>query len=141
MLEKYIYKIKSAGLKVTPQRIAVLEAIDELGSHPTADNIIDFIRKKHPGIAIGTVYNVLGVLVEKKLIAKVKTERDIMHYDGILDPHHHLYCASSDRIEDYMDKDLDEMLMAYFQKKGISGFTIEEIKLQIKGEFINKLSK
>jgi Fur family peroxide stress response transcriptional regulator len=61
-------KLKECGLKVTPQRIAILEAIYTLNNHPTADNIMAYIRKTHPNIAIGTVYKVLDVLVEKGLI-------------------------------------------------------------------------
>lgn len=138
MVEQYIHSIKASGLKVTPQRLAVLEAVYEIGSHPTADRIIEFVRKKHPGIATGTVYNVLGILVEKDLIRRVKTDKDVMHYDGIMEKHHHLYCVDSDRIEDYMDAELDDLLTRYFQKKQIPNFKIEEIKLQINGEFIKQ---
>ena len=134
----YINKIKDAGLKVTPQRMAVLEALQALNPHPTADRIIEYVQKRHPGIAIGTVYNVLNILVENKIIKRVKTERDIMHYDNVLEKHHHLYCVDSDRIEDYMDDDLDELLRRYFEKKGIPNFKIEEIKLQINGEFLKR---
>ncbi len=129
-------KLKEQGLKVTPQRMAILEAIYELNNHPTAENIIAFIRKTHPNIATGTVYKVLDVLVEKKLIKRIKTEKDIMRYDGILEPHHHLFSSESDRIEDYSDKKLDELLKEYFKKKRIPGFKIEEIKLQINGKFL-----
>jgi Fur family peroxide stress response transcriptional regulator len=65
----------------------------------------------------------------------VKTDRDAMRYDGILESHHHLYCAESDRIEDYTDLELDQMLEDYFRKKRIPGFRIDEIRLQIKGTF------
>lgn len=133
-----IHRLKEAGLKVTPQRLAVLDAIDQLDPHPTADRIIEFIRKMHPGIATGTAYNVLSVLVDKKLIRRVKTEKDIMHYDGILENHHHLYCMDSDRIEDYVDEELDTLLANYFKKKNIPDFRIEEIKLQINGAFIKQ---
>jgi Fur family peroxide stress response transcriptional regulator len=128
-------KLKDRGLKVTPQRMAVLEAIYELNNHPTAENIVDYIRKKHPGIAVGTVYKVLDVLVENQLIRKVKTERDVMRYDGILEHHHHLYCSECDLIEDYVDKELDELLKEYFGKKSFPGFHIDNIVLQIKGKF------
>ena len=57
-----------SGLKVTPQRVAILEAIITLNNHPTAENIIDFIRKNHPNIATATVYKVLDILVENSLI-------------------------------------------------------------------------
>jgi Fur family transcriptional regulator, peroxide stress response regulator len=131
-------KLSDKGLKVTPQRIAILEAITKLNNHPTAENIIDYIRKNHPNIASATVYKVLDALVEKELIKKVKTDRDIMRYDAIMENHHHLYCAESDRIEDYFDKELNEMIGSYFEKKGIPDFEIEDIKLQIIGKFIKK---
>jgi Fur family peroxide stress response transcriptional regulator len=131
-------RLKEAGLKVTPQRLAILEAVSDLGNHPSAENIIEYIRSSHPGIATGTVYKVLDVLVEKNLIRKVKTEKDVMRYDGVLDNHHHLYCAQSERIEDYTDEELDQILQEYFRKKAIPGFRIEEINLQIKGKFKSK---
>jgi len=128
-------KLRQAGLKVTPQRHAILEAVYTLGNHPSSDQIIAFIRKAHPNVAIGTVYNVLDALVEKGLIRRVKTERDAMRYDGKLENHHHLYCAESDRIEDYKDEELDAVLQTYFSKKRIEGFDINNITLQIKGQF------
>lgn len=131
-------KLAEKGLKVTPQRMVILEAVNNFNNHPTADNIIEYIRQKHPGIATGTVYKVLETLVEKGLIKKVTTERDIMRYDGILENHHHLYCAESDRIEDYNDEELNNMIAEYFENKGIPGFRIEDIKLQIIGKFLNK---
>jgi len=126
------------GLKVTPQRSAILEAVYNLDNHPTADNIIEYIRTAHPHIASGTVYKVLDVLVDSKLIRRVKTDKDAMRYDGFLENHHHLYCADSERIEDYEDQELDQMLESYFKRKDIPGFQIDEIRLQINGKFTNK---
>lgn len=135
IIENSTQKLKESGLKVTPQRLAILEAIYALGNHPTAENIQEYIRKVHPNIATGTIYKVLDVLVENKLIRKVKTERDIMRYDGEMDHHHHLYCESCDLIEDYRDEELDQLLENYFKEKKFSGFEISEIRLQIRGEF------
>ncbi len=134
-LENIRKKLSEKGLKVTPQRIVVLEAVYKLKNHPTADNIIEHIHKSHPNIATGTVYNVLDTLVENHLIKKVKTDADAMRYDGIMDPHHHLYCSRSHLIEDYVDQELDKLLNEYFKSKKFAGFEIEEIVLQIKGTF------
>lgn len=131
-------KLIAKGLKVTPQRIAILEAIEELKNHPTADNIIEYIRRNHPNIATATVYKVLEALVDKELIKKVKTDRDVMRYDAITENHHHLYCAESDRIEDYFDSELNDVIGNYFKNKGIPDFEITDIKLQIIGNFIKK---
>lgn len=128
-------KLTAKGLKVTPQRMAILEAIYNLNNHPTAENIIAYIKKMHPNIAIGTVYKVLDALVENKLTNKVKTDKGFMRYDAIMENHHHLYSSETDRIEDYMDDELTTMIEEYFEKKKITGFNIEDIKLQIIGTF------
>ena len=134
--EDFSKKLIEKKLKVTPQRIAILEAIFNLNNHPTADNIIDYIRNNHPNIATATVYKVLETFVSYGLVIRVKTERDIMRYDAILESHHHLYCSDSDRIEDYKDDELNILLEKYFKKKGIPNFKIEDLKLQIIGKFL-----
>ncbi|QGY47630.1 transcriptional repressor [Maribellus comscasis] len=128
--------ISAKGLKVTPQRMRVMEAIYKLNNHPTADNIIEYIRKTDPNIGSGTVYNVLETLVKNDLIKKVKTEKDVMRYDGILENHHHLYCIQCDYIEDYKNEKLDKLLSKFFKENKIDNFNIEEIKLNISGNFI-----
>jgi Fur family transcriptional regulator, peroxide stress response regulator len=134
--DKIRNKLVEKELKVTPQRMAILEAITKLNNHPTAEYIIDYIRKNYPNIATATVYKVLDTLVANELIEKVKTERDVMRYDAIMESHHHIYYSDSDRIEDYRDSDLDELLEKYFEKKKIPDFKIEDIKLQIIGKYI-----
>ena len=97
-------QLKKKGLKVTPRQIAIWEAIMTLDNHPTAENIIEYIKNNHPNIATATVYKVLNALTARNLIKRVKTEKDIMRYEPILKKHHHLYGSHSDRIEDYRDK-------------------------------------
>jgi Fur family peroxide stress response transcriptional regulator len=133
--DRIIASLKDCGLKVTPQRIAVLDAVINLSNHPTAEKIIEYIKSNHPNIATGTVYKTLETLVTCNIIKKVKTDNDIMRYDAITERHHHLYCAGSDRIEDFVDPELDEMLENYLKDKKIPNFQIEDIKLQIVGKF------
>jgi len=130
--------LKNSNLKITPQRIAVLEALSNLKDHPTADNIKEYVVKNHPHIAVGTIYKTLETFVEKGLVKKVKTEQDVMRYDAILDKHHHLYCEDTERIEDFFDDQLNELLDEYFKKKKIPNFKVKDIKLQIIGTFNNK---
>lgn len=141
MTERIRQLLIEKGLKITPQRMAVLEAVLNLQNHPTAEEILNTIKKTHPNVAMGTVYNILDTLVENQLIKKVKTDGDIMRYDAVAENHHHLYCVESDRIEDYFDQDLDLFLETYFKKKNIPDFAIKNIKLQIIGNFLDKKSK
>jgi Fur family peroxide stress response transcriptional regulator len=135
-IEEVRKKLIDKGLRVTPQRMAILEAIIKLNNHPTAENIIDYIRKYHPNIATATVYKVLDALVENGLIRKVKTEKGIMRYDAFLENHHHLYSSESDRIEDFVDEELNELIEQFFKKNKIPDFKIEDVKLQIIGKFM-----
>ena len=136
--EKHGIDLKNSNLKVTPQRIAVLEALNNLRDHPTADKIKEYVVKNHPNIAVGTIYKTLETFVEKGLVKKVKTAEDVMRYDAILDKHHHLYCEDTNRIEDFFDDKLNNMLEDYFKKKRIPNFKVKDIKLQIIGSFNNK---
>ncbi len=128
-------KLKEKGLKVTPQRLAIYEAVMKSKNHPSAENVIEFVKKNHPNISVGTVYKVLDSLVENDLLKKVKTEKDLMRYDAVLSNHHHLYCSETERIEDYEDEKLNQLINEYFKKNKIKNFKIEDIKLQITGKF------
>ncbi len=130
-------QLKQKGLKITPQRIAIYEAVVKLKNHPTAEHILDYIKQNHPNISVGTIYKVLDSLVENQLLKRVKNEKDIMRYDAVMQHHHHLYCIESERIEDFEDLELNKIITSYFAKKKIKGFKINDITLQITGEFKN----
>ncbi|MDR1501397.1 MAG: transcriptional repressor [Prevotella sp.] len=134
MNHNIIEKLKSKGLKVTPQRIAIYEAVIRL-NHPSADNIIEYIKTNHPHISVATVYKVLDSFVENNILKRVKTEKDIMRYDPVLSDHHHLYCTQTERIEDYQDEELTQLISDYLEKNKIKNFKVENIQLQITGRF------
>ncbi|HNU77605.1 MAG: transcriptional repressor [Prolixibacteraceae bacterium] len=123
------------GLKITPQRLAVFEAIVSMKNHPTAENIIENVRKQYPNLAVGTVYNTLETFVEKGLIMKVKTDGDTMRYDPTTARHHHLYSMNSRRIEDYYDEELSQLIEDYFREKEIPGFDLKDVRVQLLGYF------
>lgn len=128
-------RLSEKGLRVTPQRIAVLGAVITLNNHPTAEKVIEYIKQNHPNISVGTIYKVLDSLVENNLLRKVKTESGTMRYDPLLSNHHHLFCEETDRIEDYEDEKLDELIRNYLAEKGIEHFNIKNIQLHITGTF------
>jgi len=137
-VEKIRDKIANSGLKVTPQRISVYEAIISMEDHPTAEMIREEVAKKMPSISLGTVYKTLESFVNKGLIKKIRTEEDVMRYDPVLAKHHHLYCQKTNTIADYYDKELNQIIRDYFKQKDISNFKIEDVKVHIIGEFKEK---
>lgn len=130
-------KLRDKGFKVTPKRVSILEAIIKLQNHPSAEEIVNYIRNRNLKIASATVYKALDILVTKKVINKVETEKNIIRYDALLEPHHHLVSAESDLIKDYQNEEINKILIKYFKKNKIRDFDIEEIKLQIVGKFKN----
>ena len=67
MVNKSTIKLLSEhGLKITPQRIAILDVIMALNCHPTADVICDHLRINHPHISIGTIYKTLDAFLSKE---------------------------------------------------------------------------
>jgi Fur family transcriptional regulator, peroxide stress response regulator len=139
--ERIIKALKECGLKVTPQRIAVFDAVISLNNHPTAEYIIEFIKVNNPNIASGTVYKTLETLTRCGIIKKVRTDNDAMRYDAIIERHHHLYCSESDRIEDFYDNKLNDILDNYLKGKKIPDFKIEDIRIQIVGKFTDNAKK
>jgi len=128
-------RLKSSGLRVTPQRIAVLSTLVESNAHPDADQIVKSVRQQYSNIAIGTIYHILDNLVQKGIIKKVQTEQNVVRYDAIVEPHIHLYSGEENRIEDYFDEELFDLIQDYLQKKEIKGFEVNDIRIKFLGEF------
>ncbi|HCI56113.1 MAG TPA: transcriptional repressor [Bacteroidales bacterium] len=122
------------NLKVTPQRIAILEVLMDMKSHPTAEEIYELLNKNHPNISMTTVYNTLRIFVQKGIIKKVFTGDDKIRYDSGQMKHHHIYYTDSEKIEDFFDDELDKMLKNYFSEKKIPGIIINDMSLQISGK-------
>ena len=128
-------RLKDSGLRVTPQRVAVLSTLIESEKHPDADHIAKVVREQHPNIAVGTIYHILDNLVQKGIIKKVQTEQNVVRYDAIIEPHIHLYSGKENRIEDYFDEEFFDLIEDYLKKKEIKGFKVDDIRIKFLGEF------
>ncbi len=131
-------KLKNAGLRVTPQRVAVLRILLDLDSHPAMEDVIELVQKENSHISTGTIYRIVDQLFEKGVIGKVKTRSGLMRIDSENRHHHHLINSDESRIEDYHDPELDDLLWEYFSKKGIENFDIDRISVEIQGKFVDE---
>jgi Fur family transcriptional regulator, peroxide stress response regulator len=140
MVNKTAVKILvEKGLKVTPQRIAVLDILLNLDNHPTTEDITEYLRINYPRISDSTVYKILDAFIKNGIVNRVKTENGIIRYDPVTEKHHHLYSSDSEQIKDLFDDELNKLLEGYFRKKPIPDFKIEDIKVHIKGRFTDNL--
>ncbi len=102
--QKAQYRFKEAGLKMTPQRIAVFRVMEGNSSHPSADDIYREIKKDYPNTSMATIYNTLESLKELGLIRELTIEPDRRHFDPDASPHHHIICTRCRRIEDIFEE-------------------------------------
>jgi Fur family transcriptional regulator, stress-responsive regulator len=92
--------LRQRGLRVTPQRLAVLRAVSD-EPHATADVVVDTVRAEIGSISIQAVYNALGTLTENGLLRRIQPAGSPARYeDRVGDNHHHLICRVCDRMVD-----------------------------------------
>lgn len=127
-------QLLQAKLKATPQRMVVLEAINESKTHPTVESIYDNIIEDNPSISLATVYKTLEAFAQAGLISRVATTEGQMRYDSNLSNHGHIYCHNTDEIIDYYDEELNKVIVEFFRKKKVSNLRIKNITLNINGD-------
>jgi Fur family transcriptional regulator, peroxide stress response regulator len=138
--DEILLKLSACGLKITPQRVAVLQALEQLQNHPRADQLIEMVKENHPNIAVGTIYSTLDTFLKKGLIKKVNTDSDITRYEMHTEPHHHVFYMETEQIEDFRDEKLDKIIEKYFKENPIPGIDIKSIQIQISGNSKEKTS-
>jgi Fur family ferric uptake transcriptional regulator len=93
-----ISELKARGYRVTPQRAIILEAIEGLSGHMTAEDIFEVVQHTSSYISLATVYRTLDLLKELGLITESNMGTTTTHYAPITHgPHHHAVCRKCNR--------------------------------------------
>lgn len=108
--------IKTAGLKVTPQRRMVYEVMQEL-RHASVDTVIEKVRERNPDITVSTIYRILDSFCRAKGCSlRSAIPADGKHYfDITVGNHHHLF--DGQKIADYDDPELTRLIYRYLAGK------------------------
>ena len=118
-----IQSLSEAGLRLTPQRVAICTLLAVSDEHPTAQMIYDALHPDYPSLSLSTVYNTLDTLVQLGVINVLGTAGDgVEHYDADVHPHVNLACLACHRVIDLHSQfvnDLEEEVIA------ASGFKIK----------------
>jgi Fe2+ or Zn2+ uptake regulation protein len=92
--------LRSHGVQVTAQRLAVLGAVSER-PHSTAAEIGALVRAQIGAVSVQAVYDALGALTEKGIIRRIQPAGSPARYeDRVGDNHHHLICRTCGRMVD-----------------------------------------
>lgn len=93
--------LREAGMRITPQRVAICELLAASQEHPTAMMIYEELKPRFPSLSLATVYNTLDTLVGLGVVNVLgHAGDDKVHYDADTEPHVNLACISCSRIID-----------------------------------------
>ena len=101
--------LREQGARVTPQRVAILKAVESSGSHPDADAVYRNVSRAYPHISRDTVYRTLSMMEEKKIIGAVLSFGNAKRYDPNTERHHHLICIRCRTIFDFDAEKFDRL--------------------------------
>ncbi|TNF50913.1 transcriptional repressor [bacterium] len=116
--------------RMTQQRKVILDELNRLKTHPTADELYTLVREKLPRISLGTVYRNLDVLAKAGMIRKLDMGGSQRRYDGIEDPHDHIRCLECGKVEDIHVQTVVDMERITGE---ISGYQIQGHRLEFVG--------
>jgi Fe2+ or Zn2+ uptake regulation protein len=93
-------ELREASLRVTRQRIAVLNAV-HVNPHADTDALIGVVRQDHGDISHQAVYDVLRALTSARLVRRIEPAGSTARYEArVGDNHHHVVCRTCGAIDD-----------------------------------------
>lgn len=115
--------LRERGYKVTPQRLAVYEALADETWHPNAEMLFNKLQPKFPAMSFATVYKTVEILHDINVIQILNTGEDSFRYDADVSEHYHLRCLKCGAVDDaLMDDGVKLQLTQDVEKQ--SGCTI-----------------
>lgn len=98
-------RLRTVGLKATPQRMQILRELLSRRDHPSAETLYKAVKEVHPTISFNTIYQTLQALADKEVINVIRPVVDAARYDPVTEIHGHFMCSQCKRIEDELLED------------------------------------
>lgn len=111
--------LRKAGLRLTPQRLAICRALINHREHPTATELHEQLRADLPTLSLATVYTTLNTLLALGVIHDLGDAGDgTAHYDPVTEPHVNLICTRCHQISDLADGALESIRQDVARRSG-----------------------
>ncbi|QHW33133.1 transcriptional repressor [Paenibacillus rhizovicinus] len=130
-VEQALEQLKSTGVRMTPQRHAILSFLMHSMTHPTADEIYKSLSPAFPSMSVATIYNNLRLFVEAGLIRELTYGDDSSRFDADLSEHYHAICRTCRTIVDFDYPPLTDVEAAATKE---TGFKVEGHRMEIYGQ-------
>lgn len=102
--------IRQMGLKVTQQRMAILESLSAGRAHVTAQEVFETVNAKYPEIGFATVYRFLRKMAEQNMVTEVRMGGLPARYELTPRRHHdHLTCVQCGQIVEFESQQIENL--------------------------------
>ena len=126
-LEELSNELKKNNIRLTHQRLKVLEYLSNSKSHPTVEQIYNALKKEVPSLSKTTIYNTLNYLAELNLIRVLAIDENEAHFDAATETHGHFKCKTCGKIYDF------DINMNSCETEELENFEIHEKLVYFKG--------
>jgi Fe2+ or Zn2+ uptake regulation protein len=92
--------VRASGLKLTPQRMAIVRELASDPTHPTAQELYERLQVELPTMSFATVYNTLDALAAAGLCAALSLSPGAARFDPNMEAHHHAVCDRCGLVRD-----------------------------------------
>jgi len=99
-VDAILQRVRTAGLKLTPQRVAIVQELVQDPTHPTAQELYERLRRAQPTMSFATVYNTLDALAAAGLCSSLALSPGASRFDANMAPHDHLVCDGCGLVRD-----------------------------------------
>lgn len=108
-IQGYIEKLKKNNIRMTSQRIAILEFLATDGNHPTANEIYQALKDKNPNMSIATIYNNLLFFKKGGILKEIPFSEGSNRYDLTDTKHYHAVCENCGKVVDFDYQELEKI--------------------------------
>ncbi|BAU29626.1 Fur family peroxide stress response transcriptional regulator [Aneurinibacillus soli] len=128
--QQALFYLKKNGVRITPQRCAILSYLLEHMNHPTVEEIYEALKYKLPTISVATIYNNLRLFKEINLVCELTYGDHANRFDANMKEHYHAVCTKCGSLADFSYPSIEKVEK---QARDSTGFVIVDHRIEFYG--------
>lgn len=128
--EMALDKLKTTGVRMTPQRHAILSYLLDTTAHPSVDEIYRSLEQRFPNMSVATIYNNLKLFLEAGLVRELTYGDGASRFDADMTDHYHAICDHCGKIVDFECEPAYQVERAAAEE---TGFAVHNHRMEVYG--------
>lgn len=132
IIENLENELRTEGVRITRQRVAILSALANSSDHPSAEEILERSRKQDSSVSLATVYRTLSILVDRGTILRNEFDGTGARFELANKPHHdHLIDIETGDVIEFTSPRIEELQAEIARELG---YDIVDHRLELYGK-------